>query len=54
MAVEKKHNPNKAVVGVGIAAAILTLFTPAPAYAGDIAAGEKIFNANCAACHAGG
>ena len=24
------------------------------AYAADIAAGEQIFNANCAACHAGG
>ena len=26
----------------------------APAFAGDIAAGEQVFNANCAACHAGG
>jgi len=26
----------------------------APAFAGDVGAGEKIFNANCAACHAGG
>ena len=25
-----------------------------PAFAGDFAAGEQVFNANCAACHAGG
>mmetsp|Transcript_3841 Transcript_3841/g.2558 ORF Transcript_3841/g.2558 Transcript_3841/m.2558 type:complete len:148 (-) Transcript_3841:184-627(-) len=25
-----------------------------PAFAGDADAGEKVFNANCAACHAGG
>ena len=25
-----------------------------PAFAGDVANGESIFNANCAACHAGG
>merc|ERR1712084_100718 len=25
-----------------------------PALAGDVAAGEQVFNANCAACHAGG
>lgn len=25
-----------------------------PAFAGDIGAGEQVFNANCAACHAGG
>ena len=25
-----------------------------PALAGDFAAGEQVFNANCAACHAGG
>lgn len=26
----------------------------APAFAADLAAGEQIFSANCAACHAGG
>ena len=26
----------------------------APALAGDVGAGEQVFNANCAACHAGG
>lgn len=26
----------------------------APAFAGDVGAGEQVFNANCAACHAGG
>ena len=41
-------------VWVTIAAiALMTLFT-LPAYADDIAAGAKVFSANCAACHAGG
>ena len=35
----------------GAAAAVVAV---APAFAGDVAAGETIFNANCAACHAGG
>ena len=35
-----------------IAGAALLVATPA--FAGDADAGEKIFNANCAACHAGG
>ena len=26
----------------------------APAFAGDVVAGERVFNANCGACHAGG
>merc|ERR1719263_2041430 len=30
------------------------MLTASPAFAGDADAGEKIFNANCAACHAGG
>eukprot|EP00293_Proteomonas_sulcata_P004427 CAMPEP_0184326538 /NCGR_PEP_ID=MMETSP1049-20130417/142618_1 /TAXON_ID=77928 /ORGANISM="Proteomonas sulcata, Strain CCMP704" /LENGTH=173 /DNA_ID=CAMNT_0026648741 /DNA_START=377 /DNA_END=899 /DNA_ORIENTATION=- len=30
------------------------LLAAAPAFAGDADAGEKVFNANCAACHAGG
>mmetsp|Transcript_14323 Transcript_14323/g.20845 ORF Transcript_14323/g.20845 Transcript_14323/m.20845 type:complete len:134 (+) Transcript_14323:239-640(+) len=37
---------------VAIAGAALLIATPA--FAGDGDAGEKIFNANCAACHAGG
>jgi len=37
---------------VAIASAALLIATPA--FAGDGDAGEKIFNANCAACHAGG
>jgi cytochrome c6 len=32
---------------------LLSQFSP-PAYAADAAAGSKIFNANCTACHAGG
>ena len=53
MAIEKKHNA-KAVIGAGIAATMLSLFNPAPALAGDVDAGRKIFTTNCAACHAGG
>jgi len=36
------------------AAAGAALLVATPAFAGDAGAGEKIFNANCAACHAGG
>merc|ERR1719480_105608 len=38
----------------GAVAAALAFGVAAPAFAGDVAAGEQIFNANCAACHAGG
>ena len=37
-----------------VAAAGAALLVATPAFAGDADAGEKIFNANCAACHAGG
>ena len=37
-----------------VAAAGAALLVATPAFAGDAGAGEKIFNANCAACHAGG
>jgi cytochrome c6 len=37
-----------------VAAASAALLVAAPAFAGDFDAGEKVFNANCAACHAGG
>lgn len=40
----------KAAVGAGAAAFVAV----APAFAGDVGAGEQVFNANCAACHAGG
>ncbi len=33
---------------------VITLSLSSQAIAADIAAGEQIFNANCAACHAGG
>ena len=39
-----------AVAGAAVTAGVAV----APAFAGDVAAGEQIFNANCAACHAGG
>jgi cytochrome c6 len=35
-------------------AGVASLLVATPAFAGDADAGEKIFNANCAACHAGG
>jgi cytochrome c6 len=34
--------------------AIATFAVARPAWAGDAVNGAKIFNANCAACHAGG
>ncbi len=30
------------------------VFAIQPVFAADVAAGEQVFNANCAACHAGG
>eukprot|EP00579_Thalassiosira_antarctica_P009054 CAMPEP_0201901696 /NCGR_PEP_ID=MMETSP0902-20130614/54568_1 /ASSEMBLY_ACC=CAM_ASM_000551 /TAXON_ID=420261 /ORGANISM="Thalassiosira antarctica, Strain CCMP982" /LENGTH=137 /DNA_ID=CAMNT_0048435667 /DNA_START=26 /DNA_END=439 /DNA_ORIENTATION=+ len=39
-----------AAVGVAVTAGVAV----SPAFAGDVGAGEQIFNANCAACHAGG
>jgi cytochrome c6 len=33
---------------------VLTTWISQPALAADAAAGGKVFNANCAACHAGG
>lgn len=42
-------------VAKGAAAAGAAAFIVAtPAFAADVGAGEQIFNANCAACHAGG
>jgi cytochrome c6 len=41
---------------LGLIALVITLatFWSPPAYAADAAAGGKVFNANCAACHSGG
>ncbi len=42
---------------ISVIAIAITMFFTAfsnPAWAGDAAAGGKIFSANCAACHAGG
>mmetsp|Transcript_142692 Transcript_142692/g.248871 ORF Transcript_142692/g.248871 Transcript_142692/m.248871 type:complete len:142 (-) Transcript_142692:49-474(-) len=45
----------KEVTGVAkVAAAGAAIIAAGPAFAGDVDAGEKVFNANCAACHAGG
>ena len=42
-------------IAVAFVAIALTFTTAtAPAFAGDAAAGGKIFSANCAACHVGG
>uniref|UniRef100_A0A7S2HNY9 Cytochrome c-553 n=1 Tax=Helicotheca tamesis TaxID=374047 RepID=A0A7S2HNY9_9STRA len=38
----------------GVVAAGLMAGVASPAFAGDVGAGEQVFNANCAACHAGG
>jgi len=38
----------------GAVAAALAFGVATPAMAGDAGAGEQVFNANCAACHAGG
>jgi cytochrome c6 len=40
----------KGAAAAGVAALIAT----APALAADVGNGETVFNANCAACHAGG
>jgi cytochrome c6 len=46
---------NLSQVAQGAAAAGAAAFLIAqPAFAGDVGAGEQVFNANCAACHAGG
>mmetsp|Transcript_11254 Transcript_11254/g.16194 ORF Transcript_11254/g.16194 Transcript_11254/m.16194 type:complete len:137 (+) Transcript_11254:91-501(+) len=38
----------------GAAAAAISIATAGPVLAADVGAGEQVFNANCAACHAGG
>merc|ERR1712151_1278143 len=38
----------------GAVAAAIAFGAASPALAADVAAGEQVFNANCAACHAGG
>uniref|UniRef100_A0A7S1ZXA3 Cytochrome c-553 n=1 Tax=Trieres chinensis TaxID=1514140 RepID=A0A7S1ZXA3_TRICV len=38
----------------GAVAGALAFGIAGPAFAGDVGAGEQVFNANCAACHAGG
>mmetsp|Transcript_42142 Transcript_42142/g.47079 ORF Transcript_42142/g.47079 Transcript_42142/m.47079 type:complete len:135 (-) Transcript_42142:223-627(-) len=46
---------NKADVAKAAAAGAIAFgVAVGPVYATDVAAGETIFNANCAACHAGG
>ena len=37
-----------------VAGAAAAVIASSPAFAADVDAGEQIFNANCAACHAGG
>mmetsp|Transcript_19557 Transcript_19557/g.41872 ORF Transcript_19557/g.41872 Transcript_19557/m.41872 type:complete len:138 (-) Transcript_19557:220-633(-) len=50
-----KHFEVPAAVKAGAAAAAVTAgVAVSPAFAGDVGAGEQVFNANCAACHAGG
>jgi len=40
--------------GAAAAGLAFTIGAAAPAFAGDVSAGAQIFDANCAACHAGG
>ncbi|ESA33512.1 cytochrome c6 [Leptolyngbya sp. Heron Island J] len=37
-----------------ILALVASVMFATPAYAGDVAAGERVFTNNCATCHAGG
>mmetsp|Transcript_10832 Transcript_10832/g.14158 ORF Transcript_10832/g.14158 Transcript_10832/m.14158 type:complete len:133 (+) Transcript_10832:303-701(+) len=46
--------PKAADVAKASAAAGAAFVIATPAFAGDFGAGEQVFNANCAACHAGG
>lgn len=46
-------SPQKAAQAAAVSVAIAAS-AALPAFAGDVAAGEQVFNANCAACHAGG
>ena len=43
-----------AVKAAAATAAVTAGVAVSPAFAGDVGAGEQVFNANCAACHAGG
>ncbi len=44
----------KLISALAIAITMVFMAFATPAFAGDAAAGAKIFSANCAACHAGG
>ena len=44
----------KQAASAGAVAVAIAASAAAHAFAGDVAAGEQVFNANCAACHAGG
>jgi len=46
----KKQAVKAAVAGAAVTAGVAV----SPVFAADVGAGEQIFNANCAACHAGG
>merc|ERR1719183_2208179 len=48
MTMSAQSNAAKAAIAGAV------LISAAPAFAGDAGAGEKVFNANCAVCHAGG
>mmetsp|Transcript_14541 Transcript_14541/g.32015 ORF Transcript_14541/g.32015 Transcript_14541/m.32015 type:complete len:144 (-) Transcript_14541:926-1357(-) len=54
--ISKKVIDNAATTAkaTAIAGVLASGVAVAPAFAGDVAAGEQIFSANCAACHAGG
>ena len=48
------HSKPQVVKAGAVASAVAAGVAVSPAFAGDVGAGEQVFNANCAACHAGG
>merc|ERR1719237_1901060 len=46
--------PKHFEVPASVSAAVTAGVAVSPAFAGDVGAGEQVFDANCAACHAGG
>ena len=49
---DRYYHPQAAQGAAAFGAA--AVFAAQPVFAADVAAGEQVFNANCAACHAGG
>lgn len=52
--IERERRMKKIISVLLIGITIFTFAFSSPAFAADAGAGKAIFNANCAACHAGG